>query len=436
MAITNVHIGATTAADSRAGDVMTVDIEMPNVFDAGLPTLSYDITESPHDVYPRIRAAQRLAPIAIGPLGPEVLSYELARAVLRDNRFVIPPGLHLTAQGVTSGPLWDRVVGSIMCAEGAEHYRLRSLVSKAFTPRATARLHDTIGDVVNELADQVADAGACDVVTDIARPYPIPIICALLGAPRDDWQQFSLWADEIFKMVSFAVNLVDEVPAVMRAWGELDAYVDDMVAERRRSLTDDLLSNLIRAENDGDRLNAYELRMTVASLLVAGTDTTRNQLAASMQVLFDHPEQWVMLRDHPELAMPAVEESMRHSPAVCSTLRTVNEDAELGGYTFPAGTFIFVNTFAANCDPAVYDDPDRFDITRKAPPAILTFGGGVHYCLGANLARLELADALKILAERLLNPRCVGPAPWKPMLGMSGPKNLHIEFGSGAAACR
>ena len=128
-------------------------------------------------------------------------------------------------------------------------------------------------------------------------------------------------------MVSFAVNLVDEVPAIMRAWGELDAYVDAMIAERRRSLTDDLLSDLIRAENDGDRLNADELRMTVASLLVAGTDTTRNQLGASLQVLFDHPEQWAMLRDHPELAMPAVEESMRHSPAVCSTLRTVNEGA-------------------------------------------------------------------------------------------------------------
>ncbi|HWS91703.1 MAG TPA: cytochrome P450 [Mycobacterium sp.] len=407
---------------------MTVDIDKPNVFDAGLPTLRYDVTETPRAVYPRIRAAQRLAPIAIGPLGPEVLSYELAREVLRDNRFVIPPGIHLTAQGVTSGPLWDRVVGSIMCAEGAEHHRLRSLVSKAFTPRATARLHDTIGTVVNELADRVADAGACDVVADIARPYPIPIICALLGAPPEDWQQFSLWADEIFKMVSFAVNLVDEMPAVMRAWGELDAYVDDMVAERRRSLIDDLLSDLIRAENNGDRLNADELRMMVASLLVAGTDTTRNQLAASMQVLFDHPEEWAMLRDHPELAMPAVEESMRHSPAVCSTLRTVNEDAELGGYTFPAGTLIFVNTFAANCDPAVYDDPDRFDITRDEPPAILTFGGGVHYCLGANLAKLELAEALKILSRRMLNPHCVGPAPWKPLLGMSGPTSLHVEF--------
>jgi len=149
---------------------VTVDIDKPNVFDAGLPTLRYDVTETPRAVYPRIRAAQRLAPIAIGPLGPEVLSYELAREVLRDNRFVIPPGIHLTAQGVTSGPLWDRVVGSIMCAEGAEHHRLRSLVSKAFTPRATARLHDTIGTVVNELADRVADA------------------CVRSSADREDWR--------------------------------------------------------------------------------------------------------------------------------------------------------------------------------------------------------------------------------------------------------
>jgi cytochrome P450 len=156
----------------RLGAQMTVDTATPNIFEAGLPTLTYDVTESPREVYPRIRDAQQRAPIAIGPLGPEVLGYDLARTVLRDTRFVIPPGLHLTAQGVTSGPLWDRVVGSIMCAEGAEHQRLRSLVSKAFTPRATARLHDVISSVVNELADHVADTGRCDIVTDIARPYP------------------------------------------------------------------------------------------------------------------------------------------------------------------------------------------------------------------------------------------------------------------------
>lgn len=222
---------------------------------------------------------------------------------------------------MTSGPLWDRVVGSIICAEGAEHHRLRSLVSRAFTPRATARLYDTIDEVVNELVDGVADTGRCDVVTDIARQYPIPIICALLGAPRGSWEQFSHWAETIFKMVNFSVNLVDEMPAVLEGWAELDAYVDEMVAERRHRLTDDLLSDLIRAEDPtrrGDRLNADELRMTVAGLLLAGTDTTRNQLAASMQVLLDHPEQWAMLSAHPELAAPAVEESMRHSPQ-CAT---------------------------------------------------------------------------------------------------------------------
>lgn len=408
---------------------MTAITGAPNIFDAGLPPLEYDVSESPHEVCDRVRAAQRLGPIAIGPIGPEVLSYELARGILRDARFVIPPGLHLAAQGVTSGPLWDRVVGSIICAEGAEHHRLRSLVSRAFTPRAIARLHDTIDEVLNELIDGVAPAGHCDVVTDIARHYPIPIICALIGAPRGDWAQFEEWAEAIFKMVNFSVNLIEEMPAVLRGWAELDAYVDDMIAERRQHLTEDLLSNLIRAEDDGDRLSADELRMTVAGLLLAGTDTTRNQLAASLQVLLDHPEQWTMLRERPELAMPAVEESMRHSPAVCTTVRTVHEDVEFGGFTFPAGAFIFVNSFAANRDPNVYQDPDRFDITRAEAPAILTFGGGVHYCLGANLARMELAEGLKILARRMPDARRVGPAPWKPMMGMSGPTSLTVEFG-------
>jgi cytochrome P450 len=409
---------------------MTATTGAPGLFEAGLPRLEYDVAESPHEVCARLRAAQRQAPIALGPFGPEVLSYDLARSILRDTRFVIPPGLHLSAQGVTSGPLWDRVVGSIICAEGAEHHRLRSLVSRAFTPRATARLHDTIDEVVNELIDGVADAGRCDIVTDIARHYPIPIICALLGAPRGDWAQFSRWAETIFKMVNFSVNLLDEMPEILCGWAELDAYVDDMVAERRHRLTDDLLSDLIRAEDDGDRLNADELRMTVAGLLLAGTDTTRNQLAASLQVLLDHPEQWAMLREQPELAMPAVEESMRHSPAVCSTVRSVNEDVEFGGYTFPSGTFIFVNSFAANRDPGIYEEPDRFDITREGAPAVLTFGGGVHYCLGANLARLELAEALKILSRRMPDARRAGTAPWKPMLGMSGPTSLPVEFGA------
>lgn len=411
---------------------MTVGAVPASVFDAELPMLAYDDTETPEEMYPRIQAAQRLAPIAIGPHGPEVLSYQLARSVLRDTRFQIPPGMGLAAQDTSSGPLWDKlwnnVVNSLLCLEGEEHHRLRSLVSKAFTSRATARLHDTTVDVMNELVDRVADAGRCDVVTDIARPYPVPIICALLGAPRKDWQQFHLWADEIPKPFGFTFDVATDLPAVMLAWREFADYVGDMIARRRRDLTDDLLSHLIRAEDDGDRLNTAELRMLAASLLLAGTDTTRNQLAASVHVLCEHPEQWAALKEQPELAMGTVEETMRYSPTVCRTIRRAVEDIELGGYIFPAGTMVLVNIAAANRDPAVYNDPDRFDITREAAPAILTFGVGAHYCLGVNLARLELAVALKILVRRMLNPRIVGPAPWKPMGGMSGPRNLPIEF--------
>jgi cytochrome P450 len=407
---------------------MTVGTAPTSVFDADLPTVTYDVEETPAEIYPRLRDAQRQAPIALGPFGPEVLSYQLVRSILRDARFQIPPGLNLLVQGITSGPLWDKVVNSLLCLEGDAHHRLRSLTSKAFTPRATLRLHDTMVDVMNGLVDRVAEGGRCDVVTDIARPYPVPIICALLGAPREDWQQFSLWADDVFKAFTFTVDVREVEPIVMRAWRELDDYVDDMVARRRHSLTDDLLSDLIRAEDDGDRLNTAELRMLAGGLLLAGTDTTRNQVAASVQVLCEHPDQWQLLKEQPELAMRAVEETMRHSPIVCGTLRMVAEDAEIDGYLFPAGTAVLMNTLAANRDPAIYDDPDRVDITREGAPAILTFGGGAHYCLGANLARRELAEALNVLAHRMGNPRIAGPAPWKPMLTLSGPTTLPIEF--------
>lgn len=407
---------------------MTVGTAKPSVFDADLPVLNYDITDTPQEIYPQFRAAQQVAPIALGPVGPEVLSYELARTVLGDPRFVIPPGIHLTAHGVTSGELWDRVVASILCMNGAAHRRLRSLVSRAFTPRATAGMDETIHAVINELTDTVVAEGSCEFVEQIARPYPIPVICALLGAPREDWQLFSKWAEDIFKVVSFDCNLAEEEPKVLKAWDAFDEYIDGMIADRRKALTHDLLSELIRAEDQGDRLDAGEVKMLAFSILLAGTDTTRTQLGASMQVLCEHPEQWALLRNRPELGMNAVEETMRHSPSMCSTLRSVTDDVTVGDYTFPAGTFIIVNTYAANRDSAIYDDPARFDITRNDPPPILTFGGGAHYCLGANLARRELSEALKILSRRLPNARCLESPSWRPLLGMSGPTSLRLEF--------
>jgi cytochrome P450 len=412
---------------------MTVDTistgRCPNVFDAGLPILAYEHVRNPDEAHRLIAQARNRAPIAMGTHGPELLTYELVRSVLRDPQFRVPQGMFLASQGITSGPLWERVATNLISLDGAEHHRLRRLVSKAFTPRATARLRTTIVDVITELVDRHITEGQCDVVTDIARQYPIPIICALLGAPSEDWELFSDWTDDIFKV--FDWNVAAHERTILAAWDELDAYIDDMVAHRRQTLTDDLISELIRAEDDGDHLSADELRMLVAGLLMAGTDTTRNQLAASVHALCDHPDQWALLAQHPELATNAVEETMRHSPIASAALRTATEDVEIAGVVIPAGTLILANTAAANRDPAVYDDPDRLVITREGAPAMQTFGAGMHYCLGANLARLELAEALATMARRMPNARRTGPAPWKPLSSLSGPTTLPIEFDPG-----
>lgn len=393
----------------------------------GLPTVAYEQAQSPDEAHELIRQARQHGPIAMGPHGPEVLAYDLVRTVLRDDRFAMPKGLALAAQGITSGDVWDIAAKGLLSLEGAEHHRQRQLVSKAFTSKATARLRSTCADVMTELTDLHADAGRCDVVADIARQYPVPIICALLGTPREDWRLLSDWADDIFKL--FDWNVANDAPDIVRAWTELDAYLDDMISLRRHALTDDLLSDMMRAEVDGDRLTHDELLTLTATLLMAGTDTTRNQLAAAVQVFCDHPEQWALLAAHPEFASQAVDEVMRYSPVIFATMRVAHEDVEMAGVAIPAGTFVMANTAAANRDPAVYNEPDRFDITRIGAPAMLTFGGGIHYCLGAHLARIELTEGLTTMARRMPDIRPAGPAPWKPMTGITGPVRLPVEFG-------
>jgi cytochrome P450 len=398
----------------------------PNVFEAGLPAINYGHAQHPDEAHAIISQARERAPIAIGPYGPELLTYDLVRTVLRDPRFRVPQGMFLAAQGITSGPLWDRVAANILSLDGDEHHRLRRLVCKAFTPKATARLRTTIIDIITGLVDRHSARGRCDVVTDIARQYPIPVICALLGAPPQDWELFSSWTDDILE--AFGWNAASATPTILAAWDALDAYIDDMLARRRHTLTDDLISQLIRAEDGGDRLSADELRMLVAALLLAGTDTTRLQLGAAVHVLCDHPDQWALLGRHPELAANAVQELIRHSPLTFVTLRAAIEDVELAGVEIPVGTIVVVNTGSANRDSAVCDDPDRLDISRVGAPPIQTFGGGMHYCLGANLARLELAEALAVMTRRMPNARRTGPAPWKPVTGLGGPISLPIEF--------
>jgi cytochrome P450 len=209
---------------------MTVEITRPNgpnVFESELPTIAYEHAQGPDEAHALIRQAHRQGPIAMGPHGPEVLAYDLVRTVLRDDRFAMPKGGALPAQGITSGELWEIVIKGLLSLDGPAHHRQRRLVSKAFTPKAAGRLRTTCADIIAELVYQQAGTGQCDAVADIAREYPIPIICALLGTPREDWHLFSAWADDIFKV--FDWNVVNDAPDIVRAWKELEAYLDEMV---------------------------------------------------------------------------------------------------------------------------------------------------------------------------------------------------------------
>jgi cytochrome P450 len=367
------------------------------------------------------------------PLGYVVTRHEDVTAVLRDRRFHSALSALPAMFGGGTGPLVQRQQRSILAMEGAEHTRLRRLASPAFTPRATERLRPFMREVVNGLVDAYADRGTCELVADVCEPYPIPIICELLGAPKEDWKLFSDWATDIFRM--FNNDYDNDMPAILAAMEGLDQYVRAMVEERRHQPSDDLLSHMIAVEEEGDRLSTDELVMMTEAVLMAGTDTTRNQLACAVALLAEHPDQWALLREDPGLASRAVEETMRHLGTVRATARLADEDVELNGVLFPTGTLVVTSLAAANHDPAVWPEPNRFDITREpGTSAHMTFGSGIHFCLGASLARGELQEALPILARRMPDLALDGPIEWKPQnVGIWGPSRLPLRFRPAAA---
>ena len=363
--------------------------------------------------------------------GYAVVQYDDVVAVLRDKRWHSATSRIPELMGITNPAFLERQQVSILSAEGEMHTRLRRLVAPAFSPRAADRLRPFMGDVINGLIDKVADAGRADFTIDICEPYPIPIICELLGAPKQDWQSFSRWASDILEI--FSIDVVNKLDVIMRAQEELGEYTRGLIAERRSRPADDLLTDLIAAEEAGDKLSNDELVMMVNAVIVGGTDTTRNQLGCAVAVFADHPDQWALLADRPDLASRAVEESMRYFGAVRGTARFASCDIEYRDVVFPAGTFISVGLSEANRDESVFAHPERFDITSPAPSQPqLTFGSGIHYCLGAALARAELQEALPLLAKRMPKLAIDGQIIWKPEgVGIFGPAKMPITFSAG-----
>lgn len=367
----------------------------------------------PSDAYARLRREEPVS-LVTTPTGDRAwitTRHDDVRTVFSDPRFsraaVLRPG------APRSSHLDGLSAVSLLSMDDPGHGRLRRLVASAFTPRRVESLRGRTEGICAGLLDDMAEAGPpADLMSHLAVALPVIVICELLGVPPQDHVRFRAWSAEFFTTAD------QDTDAVLRAYAELTAYVTALVAAKRDRPADDLLSALITARDEGDRLSEDELVNLTMTILIAGHETTANQIANSMVTLFRHPGQLAALRADPALVPEAVEELLRYSPLSSGggLIRIAMEDVELSGTTIAAGEGVIPISGAANRDPAVFPDPDRFDLGREKVHH-LAFGHGVHYCLGAQLARMELQVALAALLRRFPGLRLAiadDELPWKP----------------------
>lgn len=316
---------------------------------------------------------------------------------------------------------------SLLSMDPPEHSRLRKLVAKAFTGRRVAELRPRTREIVDEKLTALEHAGPpADLVEGFALPLPVTVICEMLGVPPRDQHRFRDFSDAILSTTAYTREQIES------ARDSLETYLAEIVAERRQRPTDDLLGALVAARDEEDRLSERELVNLGVGLLIAGHETTANQIANFTYVLLTRREYWELLRAEPELIPGAVEELLRYVQlgAGAGQPRVATEDVVLSGVTVRAGDSVFVNTQAANRDENVFDDPESLDLTRQRNPHV-AFGYGAHHCLGAQLARVELQVALEALLERFPSLRLSLPLdeiPWKSGLLVRGPKQLLVEW--------
>ena len=294
---------------------------------------------------------------------------------------------------------------TLIAKDPPDHRKLRNLVNQAFTPRAVTRLSDRITQITQELLDQVRLQGKMDIVSDIAFPLPAKVIAELLGVPSEDWNIFQRWARV---GSSDTVNSRQADGRSMQV--EMFNYFSALLEERRRTPREDLISSLSTAEVDGERLSQSELVSFCTLLLAAGQETTKNLIANATVCLTDHPDTMERLIHEPALMPTAIEEILRYLPPVWFLFRQTKSDVELAGQHIPANQAVLAWTASANRDPARFPDPDRFDIERE-PNRHLAFGHGIHFCVGAPLARLEAKIALPMMLQQLRGLRRVEGVP-------------------------
>lgn len=313
-----------------------------------------------------------------------------------------------------------------------DHTRLRGLVTKAFSARVVRDLAPRVRELADGLLDEAAERGSLDVVADLAYPLPVRVICELLGVPYADRHRFLEWSALLSASLEPPLPGL-RTPAVSveaaRARAEFVAYFRDLLDRRRHDPGDDLVSALRRVEQDSDQLSESELLATCVMLVNAGHETTVNLIANGVLALLRHPDQFALLRADPTLAGAAADEVLRHDAPVQLVTRVATTAVPVADGRIEAGDLVLLLIAAANRDPAVYPEPDRFDLRRDRPVPSLAFAAGPHFCIGAGLARLEAAVLFEVFAERVLAPGLTGdPVPYKPNVTLRGPRRLDVEF--------
>jgi len=383
-----------------------------------------EFIENPFPVYHRLRSED---PVHESPMGFWVLTrYDDVAGMLRDARFG-RKGFDTLLQARFGEAGFDL---SMLFRDPPDHTRLRALVSKAFTPRVVEEMRGRIQEIVDALLDRAQDVGRMDVIADLAYPLPVIVICEMLGVPAENRDLFRRWSVDIARSLD-AIALPTEPEVIERGTAARHALADyfrGLIAERRRRPKADLLSDLIAAEEQGDKLTEGELMATVLLLFVAGHETTVNLIGNGTLALLRHPVELRALRADPGLIGSAVEELLRYDGPVQRTGRMPNTDVALGGRTIPKGALVLGLIGAANRDPAHFPDPDRLDITR-GDNRHLAFGWGIHFCLGAPLARLEAQIAILALVRRL--PRlalATARLEWRRASTLRGLTALPVTF--------
>ena len=364
------------------------------------------LAEVREDPYPHYRELREAEPVHRSPfMDMWVLTrYEDVAFVLRDQRFS------------ADRTKWDGVrdvenfqpTRSLLSLDPPDHTRLRHLVSKAFTPRVVEQLRPEAQAIVDEALDKAAVRGTMELIEDLAYPLPVAVIARMLGVPEEDWPRFREWSRVLVSSLDpVAFPSPEMLAALTSAQEALLDYLRGIVARRRREPRSDLISDLIAVEEQGEGLNERELLVMLNLLLVAGHETTVNLIGNGMLALLRHPDQLALLRGRPGLIETAVEELLRFDSPVQLTGRIAAQDCTLGGQDIRQGQLILTLLGAANRDPQQFADPDRLDLTRS-PNQHFSFGRGIHFCLGAPLARLEGRIAIGSLVERFPRLRLAG----------------------------